>query len=605
MTPADGNEPMDLFQTIPHPEPSQALPGRSLCILVVGDTPANPRVLTTLLAKQGHETVTACDGFDTIHVFLRESPDLILMDVMMPNMDSIKAVRHIRDISEIVPIVFLAAAGDESLVAQGLEIGSDYIAKPVDLPQLDGKLAAHFRTVLAYREALAQRRAAQELLAGLVAENRGATQVPSRMLAHMLAPGDNLQYTTVSSCIFSGDIVLAGKTPSGRLNVLLADAVGHGLPGAFLLMPIIPAFDAMTRKGFPLKAIMFEMNRKLTNVMPVGRFVAATAVSINPGSSHCEVWVGGNPAALAVSGGGLRRVASSHPALGLANGEDKGEFVGETLRLERGDRLVFASGSLIEVWHRHIAPNVGAFDNFVRTCPPDAVFAHVMDLVERHGRHNDNDTSLAVLRMGEPAAVAASQPPSRARQHASVDLKLDVPQLRKPPLLRDIADIARRLALVDTADARFDLVLTELFANSLDHGVLGLSSEVKYAGDGGLDHYLFLREEKLAALDHGHIRVEIEASEFSGQPAKRLQSRHESLPEDFLRRRRQRRNGLYPHALTQHRETPSWKSVLRPPTRISRSALQAGSTFHRTRSFAGPSARRWPPHRGRSSSISR
>jgi len=478
-------------------------------------------MLKTLLERQGHVVVTASDGLEAIRCFLQEYPDLILMDVMMPNMDGIEASRHIREVSQIIPIIFVSAANDERLVEQGLAIGSDYITKPINLSQLNQKLNAHFRAIRAHRELIAQQREVQRLHDALLEENQVAAHVLDKMLSRMLPPGGSVEYTVVPSGLFSGDIVMAGTAPSGRLNIMLADAIGHGLPAAFSLMPIMPVFDAMTRKGFPLDDILFEINKTLRKVMPVGRFIAATAVSVDFTTGTCDVWVGGNPPAAILSSGKLRKVPSSHLALGIVDLDDRDEFVCETVHLQRDDKLIFWSDGLVEAWDGAIAASAGNLDSFIVNCEPAKVFEQVMNLSNRHARHDD--TSLVVLHMDADVTIADRHVPQIAKHpYSRIELDLDIPQLANPDVVHDITALAHKLGLVAPNDGLFGVVFVELFANALDHGVLGLSSELKYAGDNSLESFARIREEKLACATDGHIKIEIEAGEFSGTAATRL-----------------------------------------------------------------------------------
>ncbi len=490
-----------------------------LKILVVDDSNTNVLMMKMLLSTMGHDVVTASDGLLGIEAFRQEDPEVILMDVMMPNMDGIESARRIREISAVVPIIFLSAATDTGLMEQALQLGSDYITKPIQMPQLLDKLNAHFRTILAYREVLAQKKEVEQLHARLVDENTIASHVLTRMLSGFQPPSDILKYTVIPSGMFSGDIVLVGATPSGKLNILLADAIGHGLPAAFSLMPIVPAFHAMTKKGFPLEDILYEINHTLKNVLPIGQFVAASAAALDWDTGICKMWVGGNPGLMLLSGSHLRNLPSTHLALGITDDQNKEEFVCEPVQLQQGDRLIFASDGLVEAWDENVKDPEGTLEEFILACPPEEIFDKVLTVWKRYHQHDD--ASLAVLHMtGKPYAekplgVTIAKPV----EHARIALDLNAGQLAKPEIFTMILDTAQQMGIVDKTDSQFGVVFSELFNNALDHGILGLSSETKYAAADGFDNYIRLKESRLASLVEGRMSVQIEATEFSGKAA--------------------------------------------------------------------------------------
>ena len=80
-----------------------------LRILIADDNDSDRLILQTIVRKEGHTVYTACDGQEAIDIFKEESPDLILLDALMPNVDGFEAARTIRDLAgeNLVPIIFL------------------------------------------------------------------------------------------------------------------------------------------------------------------------------------------------------------------------------------------------------------------------------------------------------------------------------------------------------------------------------------------------------------------------------------------------------------------------------------------------------------------
>lgn len=122
----------------------EVLPGK---ILIVDDEPDIVEFITYSLKGKGYLTATAKDGFEAIRKAKDFRPDLILLDIMMPNKDGIQTIKELRQMPEFedTAIIFLTALSDEKSEIEGLKVGADdYISKPIK-PEL---LATRIRTAL-------------------------------------------------------------------------------------------------------------------------------------------------------------------------------------------------------------------------------------------------------------------------------------------------------------------------------------------------------------------------------------------------------------------------------------------------------------------------
>jgi len=125
-------------------EDMEVLPGK---ILVVDDDPDIVEFISYNLKGKGYLVVTAKDGVEAIRKAKEFHPDLILLDIMMPNKDGIQTIKELRVMPDFeeTAIIFLTALSDEKSEIEGLRIGADdYIAKPIK-PEL---LATRIRTAL-------------------------------------------------------------------------------------------------------------------------------------------------------------------------------------------------------------------------------------------------------------------------------------------------------------------------------------------------------------------------------------------------------------------------------------------------------------------------
>jgi DNA-binding response OmpR family regulator len=113
-------------------------------ILIADDNRQITSILEEYAKKEGFSPVIALDGLDTIELFEKLQPDVILLDVMMPKMDGFQVCREIRKTSN-VPIIMVTARGEDFEKIMGLDIGADdYIVKPFS----PGEVMARVRAVL-------------------------------------------------------------------------------------------------------------------------------------------------------------------------------------------------------------------------------------------------------------------------------------------------------------------------------------------------------------------------------------------------------------------------------------------------------------------------
>lgn len=116
-------------------------------ILVVDDQPRYLRLIKVNLEASGYTVITADNGTSAVELAAAQSPDLILLDIMLPGMDGYQACREIRTFSP-VPIIMLTALGQTEDIVKGLDAGADdYIAKPFSAQVLLARIRARLRRV--------------------------------------------------------------------------------------------------------------------------------------------------------------------------------------------------------------------------------------------------------------------------------------------------------------------------------------------------------------------------------------------------------------------------------------------------------------------------
>ncbi len=305
-------------------EPGRAVspPEQTLKVLIAEDDSAQRMMLAILTRQLGYLVVEAEDGCSAVKVFAAQQPDIVLMDMLMPGMDGDRAMHEMRALSgeRWVPILFVTVVGAVDVHVGALANGADdYLIKPVHEDVLWAKLEVARRMIGLRRQIEDKNRQLKKYHDAAEDEMRVVKHLITRMVRSDKVPDEKLEHCIFPAENFSGDAVMAARTPAGVLHVMLADGAGHGLAAALNVLPIAPCFYSMTEKGIDIEEIVATINATIREQMPIDRFVASTLIAVDFAARRVKVWNGGNPPLLAlnVAGEVLHRLESHHLALGI------------------------------------------------------------------------------------------------------------------------------------------------------------------------------------------------------------------------------------------------------------------------------------------------
>ena len=117
-------------------------------ILVVDDEPEAIELLQEFLVAKGYEVLTASSGEEAVQKVKEERPHLILLDVRMPKMNGLDALKRVWEIDQEVGVIMVTAVNEEETGRQALQMGAfDYITKPLDLKYLERSLWVKITTM--------------------------------------------------------------------------------------------------------------------------------------------------------------------------------------------------------------------------------------------------------------------------------------------------------------------------------------------------------------------------------------------------------------------------------------------------------------------------
>ena len=232
-------------------------------ILIADDEEMVRVALQMLIEKMGYQVIAVASGAQAVAAFVHEQPDLVLMDVMMPDMDGYQTTEYIRELSgdSFIPIIFITAISDEKELAKCVERGgNDFLIKPISPAVLQAKIEAFAQMRRLYMAVQSQRDELAQHNRWLKREYEIAEGVFAKVMHSSGLTSPNIKYVLSPQAIFNGDLLLAAYRPSGELHLLLGDFTGHGLSAAIGTIPVADIFNGMTAKGFPIPEIVAEIN---------------------------------------------------------------------------------------------------------------------------------------------------------------------------------------------------------------------------------------------------------------------------------------------------------------------------------------------------------
>jgi len=206
-------------------------------VLIVEDSSVNGRLCESLLNKNGYDTAVCSDGESAIEFINTNSPDLILLDIVMPGIDGFEFCRVMKNSHKIkhTPVIFLSSMNDEKSIIKGFESGAvDFITKPFRHQELIARTRTHVELKRAKEKLI--RMAITDELTGLV--NRRyfmgrllheyeRTKRYESIFTVLMIDLDYFKSINDTYGHHAGDIVLRTVSDSMRLNLRLSDIIGR------------------------------------------------------------------------------------------------------------------------------------------------------------------------------------------------------------------------------------------------------------------------------------------------------------------------------------------------------------------------------------------
>jgi len=492
--------------------------------LVVDDSMTQCMMLSALLKEENYQVVIANDGACGVEKYVEHQPDLVLMDINMPVMDGYEATRRIKNICKenLAPLIFITSMDTDQSFIDSVEAGGDGILVRPFSPQV---FKAKIKSIQRISDLYFQ-------VKNLLQEQQKDAELAEKLMSEVIESRNfalnKINVIKQAATIFSGDMQLTSLCPNGDIHVLLGDFTGHGLRASIGAIPVTETFRAMTKKGFSILDIIAQINMQLCDLLPKDLFFAACFACISEHDKSLYVFNAGLPDGYLFSQSGVikHRFKSIHPPLGILP-----KLINDThlaiVSVKASDRFVLITDGIVEarneqgqefgVQYFEQAAEKGIFDGDIAKKVVSRLRGFCKNMPQ------EDDISLVDVPCSgwqESTAIdKANQPqipetfiieegfydssPSWSWQLELTD-KLLASVNPIPIIMNQINDI-------EGAGEHWQslyTVITELFINGLDHGVLGMDSSLKDSAE-GFSQYFNERTKRLDNLLDGFIRIEL------------------------------------------------------------------------------------------------
>lgn len=316
-------------------------------ILLVEDDPAVQRGIRENLKRERFRVLVERDGTQGLSRAVRESPDLVILDVMLPGLNGFEVCERLKKEGFSAPIFMLTALGDEKAKLRGLGLGADdYLPKPFSVEELLLRVRNAFdradRTLgkaKAYELELERAREIQQ---------ESLPKRPPRMR------GLDLWGAVKPSTLVGGDYFDYLRIGPGKIAIIVADVCGKGMPAALYVQRMQGIVHASMPHVESAGDILRQLQQHLGLTLGPASFITAIAGVVDQGEGTFDVACAGHPPALLKRGATIEMLKAEGMWIGPTMGRSFEELLQPvTIEYKPGDLIVFYTDGVIECMNRN------------------------------------------------------------------------------------------------------------------------------------------------------------------------------------------------------------------------------------------------------------
>ena len=488
--------------------------------LIVENSKMDQMILKKILVSINYEVRTVSTGSSLQKEFIEYQPDIVYMNLNIPDISPQELTSFIKTQSKkkFVPVVYVTSNYDNNLLGQCLDAGGDdFIIKPINEKLLKAKSNSLFRVKKMQDDLLQDKEKLSNYIRAQIKDLHDAQSVINNIYETRYYDSGNMDWSYSAQNILSGDLLCSAINPSGKHLILVGDNTGHGIPAVIGSMITQDIFHPMVEKGFDIQVIIEEINKKLYHLLPTDRFVAACILKFDKDYRSVKIWNAGLPSVFICDDQGelKEKLPSIHFPLGIKMIDSK-DIVPVLINLEERDRIYACTDGLTETFNKK--GEMYGEDNFLKAikhCSDSEKRVNCIINDSKRFSHNSAKTDdLLLVEINCDKSLIKKSIIEDINSHVITPMNWSMKFDLYEGVMRESNPVPALVeALVEIqgfADHRgtIFLILTEIYSNALEHGLLGLESSIKDT-ENGFAKYYELRQARLLELQDAIIVLDI------------------------------------------------------------------------------------------------
>ncbi|MCX7737768.1 MAG: SpoIIE family protein phosphatase [Candidatus Kapabacteria bacterium] len=316
-------------------------------ILIIDDSPNNLELAGSILESVGYDVVPVSSGAEALQILAYIRPDLILLDIMMPEMDGIEVCKRIKQIENIkdIPIIFLTALSETEDIIKAFKTGGvDYITKPFFKEEFIARIKNHI-------DLYHSKKKVTEYMKRIDSElNRAAEYISSLLPKPLRQNNISADYYFKPSIALGGDVLGYHFVDEDNLALYLLDVSGHGVGAALHSVSIINSIRFQNLSGTDFKSpkeVLAGLNKIYQMTKHNNHFFTLWYGCLNLNNYELKYSSAGHPPAILINKNNVSNFLSVDNF--IIGGINDYCYEDKTLQLFPGDSLYIFSDGAFEI----------------------------------------------------------------------------------------------------------------------------------------------------------------------------------------------------------------------------------------------------------------